>query len=169
MTSLFDKLILGHYNNKKQAYSNPTRWPQINILYTKIDENVLDLKQWYNYQGESNPYRHFHVTYEHLDPVTVYTSSVNVLTGEESCKWQFGYFDGWWFGEIREECILRNTRVVSEVQFNGTVYMSRDTGYDLETGKFAWGKEEHEGMFRFERLNNQRKLDLTQYNGRDED
>jgi len=161
MTSLFDKLILGHYTNKKQAYSNPSKWPQINILYQKIDTNTLSLKQWYKYQGEDNPYRHFHVTYEYADEFTVFTQSYNVLTDEKSCDWQFGYFGGWWFGEIKGDCILRNTRVVSEVQFNGETYMSRDTGYDLETGKFAWGKEEHEGMFQFERLNNGRQLDLT--------
>ena len=78
-----------------------------------------------------------------------------------ACDLQWGYYDGWWFGEVKDECILRNTRVISEIQFNGVFYRSRDTGYDIETGKFQWGKEPEEGLFQFERLNNGRQLDFT--------
>ena len=42
--------------------------------------------------------------------------------------------------------------MVSKIRFNGTEYRAIDTGYDLETGKFRWGKEESEGEFRFQRL-----------------
>ena len=36
-----------------------------------------------------------------------------------------------------------------------------DTGIDIDTGEFRWGKEEEEGLFRFERLNTEREYDLT--------
>ena len=107
---------------------------------TKIDTDVLELKQWYNYQTEDEPYRHYHITCEYIDDVTVITHPVNQETGKPSCNLQWGYFNGWWFGEVQGECILRNTRVESEIQFNGYFYRSRDTGYDVETGEFRWGK-----------------------------
>ena len=159
--TLFERMILGHYLNKKQAQSNPTKWPTINILYTKVAPLTLEMKSWYNYQGEDNPYRHFQVDLTYENDVTVFTQSTNLLTNEPSCSWKFGYFDGWWFGELDGDCILRNTKVVSEVQFNGQIYKSLDTGYDAETGKFAWGKLPEEGMFEFVRLNNARTSDYT--------
>ncbi len=161
MTSLYEKMILGHWRNRNQAFTDPSKWPQINILYTKIDTDVLELKQWYNYQTEDEPYRHYHITCEYIDDVTVITHPVNQETGKPSCNLQWGYFNGWWFGEVQGECILRNTRVESEIQFNGYFYRSRDTGYDVETGEFRWGKEPEEGLFQFERLNNGRQLDFT--------
>jgi len=159
--TLFENKILGHYRNKRQAMSNPTQWPQINILYTKIKHNVLELKQWYNYQGEDNPYRHYHLHCEYENENTVFTRAINQTTHEEGCKLAWGYYNGWWFGQVHEECILRDTRVISSIQFNGEVYRSLDTGYNIETGKFSWGKMPEEGMFEFERLNNARTLNYT--------
>ena len=40
----------------------------------------------------------------------------------------------------------------SKIRFNGTEYRAIDTGYDLETNAFRWGKEESEGEFCFKRL-----------------
>ena len=42
--------------------------------------------------------------------------------------------------------------MVSKIRFNGQEYRAIDTGYDLETGAFRWGKEETEGEFLFTRL-----------------
>jgi len=159
--TLFESMILGHYKNKKQAQSNPSVWPQINILYTKVGANVLDLKQWYNYQGEDKPYRHYNLFLEYVDEYTVFTHAINKTDAKPACDLQWGYFDGWWYGEIKDECILRDTKVISNIQFNGTVYKSLDTGYNIETGKFAWGKQPEEGMFEFVRLNNARTLDYS--------
>ena len=161
MTSLYDKLILGHYENKKQAYSNPTKWPWVNILYTKIKPDVLELKQWYNYDGEEKPYRHYHITFRYEYEDTVFTKAHNLLTDKEGCEMQWGYFAGTWYGEIKGECIVRDTKVVSAVEFDGTNYRSIDTGYNIETGKFSWGKEPSEGFFTFTNLNNSRILDVT--------
>ena len=161
MTSLYDKLKLGHYENKKQAYSNPTKWPWVNILYTKIKPDVLELKQWYNYDGEEKPYRHYHITFRYEYEDTVFTKAHNLLTDKEGCEMQWGYFAGTWYGEIKGECIVRDTKVVSAVEFDGTNYRSIDTGYNIETGKFSWGKEPSEGFFTFTKLNNSRILDVT--------
>ena len=158
---MFDELIIGHYENKKQAYSNPTKWPWVNILYTKVKPNVLELKQWYNYAGEDEPYRHYHITFEYDAPDTVFTTAHNLLIDKKGCEMQWGFFEGTWYGEIKGECIVRDTKVVSAVEFDGTNYRSIDTGYNIETGKFSWGKEPSEGFFTFTKLNNSRKLDLT--------
>ena len=165
MITSFDNLILGHYNNKQQAYSNPTKWPQVHILYSKIKSNVLELKQWYNYEGEDKPYRHYHITINYQTHDTAYTRAHNLLTDTPGCEMQWGYFGTWWFGSVKGECIVPkpdgDTYVVSDIQFDGDMYMSRDTGYYCRNDKFAWGKEEGEGMFTFTRLNNGRKLDYT--------
>lgn len=161
MTSLFESMILGQFRNRNQAFTNPTKWPQINVLYQKIADNVLDLKQWYNYQTEDTAYRHYHLSCEYLDEYTVITSAFNIDSKSDGCQLQWGYYGGWWFGEVRGDCILRNTRVKSEICFNGSLYQSRDTGIDIDTGEFRWGKEEEEGLFRFERLNTEREYDLT--------
>ena len=159
--TLFESMILGHYLNKKQAMSNPSKWPQINILYTKVGANVLDLKQWYNYEGEDKPYRHYNIFCEYLDEHTVITHAINKADAKPACDLQWGYFDGWWYGEVKDECILRDTKVISNIQFNGNVYKSLGTGYNIETGEFAGGKQPEEGMFEFVRLNNARTLDYS--------
>ena len=43
-------------------------------------------------------------------------------------------------------------RMVSKIRFNGKEYRAIDTGYDLETGEFRWGKEESEGEFIFQQI-----------------
>ena len=94
-------MILGHFRNRKQAFTNPTKWPQINVLYQKLAENTLDLKQWYNYQTEETAYRHYHLTCEYIDEHTVITSAFNIDTQTDGCQLQWGYHGGWWFGEVR--------------------------------------------------------------------
>jgi len=150
MDHSFDKMIVGHYLNRMQAFTEPSRWPQINVRYTKLEDNLLDLKQWYEYQTEDESYRHYHIKYEYIDDKTVITDPVNQDTGESSCILQWSYSDGWWTGTVRDECIIRNNRVLSFIQFNGKEYRSLDTGYDVDTGDFVWGTEPGEGLFEFE-------------------
>ena len=153
MNNCFGEMIVGHCLNRKQAFENPSRWPQINILYTKLDDNILELKQWYNYQTENDSYRHYHITYEYIDDVTVITHPVNQETGKPSCILEWKYNDDdWWTGLIKDECIINNIRIESFIQFNGVSYRSIDTGYDVDTGNFVWGTKPGEGLFEFERL-----------------
>ena len=48
--------VVGHYRNQRQAYSNPAQWPQIDIRITEPQYGVLEVKSWYKYKGEDNPY-----------------------------------------------------------------------------------------------------------------
>ena len=154
MNDSFGEKLIGHYLNTFQAFSEPSRWPQIHITYTRIKDNELELKQWYNYQSEDNPYRHYHIKYEYVDESNVITYPINQQTLEPSCRLKWEYDDGskWWTGTVDGECIMNNARVVSFIQFNGDLYHSLDTGYDPNTGEFVWGTEPGSGVFEFERV-----------------
>ena len=150
MNCSFDEMIVGHYLNKIQAFSDPSRWPQINILYSTLENNLLELKQWYDYKTEDDPYRHYHITYEYTNDTTVITQPINQETGNPSCILEWKYDGNWWTGSVKGECIINNARVESFIQFNGSLYRSLDTGYNVDTGDFVWGTEPGNGLFEFE-------------------
>jgi hypothetical protein len=154
---MWHKMVLGHYSNKRQAQSNPSAWPHIHVKYTENEDGTLDFKSWYKYQGENEPYRHFRVEYRYDRHFNCFTTSVNLKTDEASCPFQWGFFDGWWWGEPQGDCILRDTKVISHVRFNGEEYRSRDTGVDPKTGEFRWGldiSDDPMKEFRFVKINN---------------
>ena len=146
-------MIQGKYENKKQAQTNPSLWPHIIIRNSLVEDGIVELKSWYKYKGESDPYGVFHLSYRYDEDGNCHTTSLNTITGEHACDWHWGFFDGWWWGEPSRDCVLNNSLVKSHVRFNGTEYRSRDTGLDLVTKEFKWGKSEEEGEFMFTRIN----------------
>ena len=89
---------------------------------------------------------------EEINENLIYSKTYNILTDKPSCPFIWQYVDNWWYGNLDGECIQGKTRMVSKIRFNGQEYRAIDTGYDLETGAFRWGKEETEGEFLFTRL-----------------
>ena len=144
--------VVGHYRNRNQAFSNPSQWPQIDIRLTENSYGIILAKSWYKYKGEDDPYNYIQYDWERMDENIVYTKTTNLLTDTPTCPFIWHWDGVWWNGNTDGECIQGNTRMVSKIRFNGTDYRAIDTGYDLETGKFRWGKEESEGEFRFQRL-----------------
>ena len=144
--------VVGHYRNRDQAFSNPSQWPQIDIRITEPSYCIILAKSWYKYKGEDDPYNYIQYNWERMDENIIYTKTHNIITDTPSCPFIWTWDGVWWCGNNDGECIQGNTRMVSKIRFNGDEYRAIDTGYDLETGKFRWGKEEAEGEFRFTRL-----------------
>lgn len=147
-------LIQGKYENKRQAQSNPSEWPHIIVKNTLVEDGIIELKSWYKYKGEADPYGQFHLSYRYDDDGNCHTTSVNTLTGEPTnCPWHWGFYNGWWWGEPAQDCLLNGALVQSHVRFNGQEYRSRDTGVDPETKEFKWGNQVEKGEFYFTRIN----------------
>ena len=144
--------VVGHYRNRDQAFSNPSQWPQIDIRITEPSYGIILAKSWYQYKGEDDPYNYIKYNWERMDENIIYTKTHNIITDTPSCPFIWTWDGVWWNGNPDGECIQGNTRMVSKIRFNGKEYRAIDTCYDLETGKFLWGKEEAEGEFRFTRL-----------------
>ena len=144
--------VVGHYRNRDQAFSNPSQWPQIDIRITEPSYGIILAKSWYKYKGEDDPYNYIQYNWERMDENIIYTKTHNINTDTPSCPFIWTWDGVWWCCNNDGECIQGNTRMVSKIRFNGEEYRAIDTGYDLETGKFRWGKEEAEGEFRFTRL-----------------
>ena len=143
--------VVGHYRNRNQAFSNPSTWPQIDIRIIEPSYGILLAKSWYKYRGEDDPYNYIQYDWQRMDENIVYTKTTNLITNTPSCPFIWNWDGTWWNGNTDGECIQGGTRMVSKIRFNGKEYRAIDTGYDLETGEFRWGKEESEGEFIFQR------------------
>ena len=148
---LFNEVV-GHYRNRNQAFSNPSQWPQIDIRITEPEYGRLHVKSWYKYKGEDTPYNHIEYQWAKMDENIVYTKTTNLITNTPSCPFIWHWDGVWWNGNLDGECIQGDTKMDSRIRFDGLKYRAIDTGYDVKTGDFRWGKPPEEGEFLFERL-----------------
>jgi hypothetical protein len=148
----FEELIQGHYRNQRQAMSNPAKWPQIDIRIISIGYGLLESKSWYKYKGEKNPYKHSQHSWEYTSENTVVFTTKDLLKEKEVCPYIWTWDGEWWNGTTNGDCIHGNARVESKARFNGQEYRSLDTGFDIETNHFLWGKDPSEGEFQFVRI-----------------
>lgn len=132
--------------------SNPAKWPQIDIRITKIGKGLLESKSWYKYRSEKNPYKHSQHVWEYTSENTVVFITKDLLFDKETCPYIWTWDGQWWNGTTHGECIHDTVRVESKARFNGQEYRSLDTGYDIETNSFLWGKDPAEGEFMFVRI-----------------
>lgn len=148
----FEELILGHYRNQIQAMSNPAKWPQIDLRITKVGEKKLQSKSWYKYRSEANAYKHSEHTWEYTSDTTVVFITKDLLFERDVCPYIWTWDGEWWNGTTHGDCIHDNVQVFSKARFNGEEYRAIDTGVDIETGDFKWGKDFSEGEFMFKRI-----------------
>jgi len=145
----FRKLVVGHYSNREQAFSNPSVWPMMDLKVWITGENTFESKSWYNYKGEENAYNWLRYTIVENSLTTVKTSIYNVLKDTETCPFTWNLENGWWHGQTDGECIIGDIRFTSNVRFDGYNYKTIDTGIDINTNKLKWGKYPEEGEFAF--------------------
>lgn len=148
----FRELIEGHYRNQRQAMSNPAKWPQIDLRVTWVSDNVFESKSWYKYKGEENAYNHLKYVITKKTEAIIYTEVFSYISNKDTCPYYWWTDGKWWYGTTEGDCIVKDTKLISNVRFNGHDYRTLDTGLDLETGEFRWGKREDDGEFLFERL-----------------
>jgi hypothetical protein len=144
----FKQKILGLYHNRIQAYTYPRDWAHIFIEFSELDKNKLFSKSWYAIESSFDPYKEVILNLYELDHkvlVKTYDKNNSPLFDIE-----FDYVDGYWIGENdRGEIVDKNIYISTNVKFDGKNYFSRDSGHDIATGEFLWGKMKNEGMFHF--------------------
>jgi len=144
--------VVGHYRNQRQAFSNPSTWPQIDIRIIEPNHGTLEVKSWYKYKGEDKPYNNIRYQWRQVDENIVYCESYNLIDGSDTCPFVWLWKNGWWNGTPDGECIQNGIRLVSKIRFRPGEYRAIDTGYDVTTGDFRWGKPEEDGEFLFVKL-----------------
>jgi len=139
MMSNFETYLLGLYNNRHQAQSNPSQFAQIFILWEKI-EGGYHSKQWYR-RDPHNPYRERYHKIVEISETRVVVENYNLdWTKDSGCDMIFEYQGSEWHGKlIGNNCIVReNVRVKTEIYLSKTALRCRDQGYD-PNGKMVFG------------------------------
>ena len=134
----FLSCLLGTFDNKHQAFTNPTGFAHINISYKLID-NGIEHKSWYQYQGSDKPYRvNFHRVKEvssNQIMMMCYNSNWEHRSG---CDVLFTKQGSYWVGKLQGECIVRGARLDSHVRLTRDRYECYDAGRNQQ-GKIVWG------------------------------
>ena len=144
----FKNKLLGIYHNRIQAYNYPRDWAYIFIEFTQLNNSNVLSKSWYAIEGYGNPYKEVVLSfYENDDSIIVKTWDKN---DNPLFDVEFNYLDGYWIGE-NDRCEMENKNhyISTSVKFDGKNYFSRDSGHDILTDEFLWGKRKSEGMFHF--------------------
>ena len=136
-----DKLV-GTYNNRDQAYCDPSRWAHRHVKFVMNSEGLLYSKSWYNIKDQNQPYKQ-----------SLYTITQDgnfVLMSDKNITMKF-HWDGQWWTSFQPRCEIpsKNIYISTSMKFNGYQYRSRDAIYALDTGKFVRGKRPEEGEFIF--------------------
>ena len=145
----FKEKLIGLYHNRNQAYSHPQQWAHIYVEFKEIDNGDIYSKSWYAVEGSDKPYRETVLKLREYDKNIIVTP-INRQTNTESCDIVFEKYGEYWIGE-NLKCVIptKNIYVSTSLKFDGKNYFSRDSGHDLKTDRFLWGKDKHEGHFHF--------------------
>lgn len=142
MVDDFIEKVVGTYNNREQAYCDPSRWAHIHVKFVINDDGLLYSKSWYNIKNENQPYKQ-----------SLYTLTQDgnfVVMSDKNITMRFCFDGNWWTAtEPRCEIPSKNIYISTTMKFNGHQYRSRDAIYDLDTDKFVRGKKPEEGEFIF--------------------
>ena len=81
--------IIGEYVNKIQAFSYPSQYAMIRVVYKDLGDNKLHSQNWYEYlYPKGEPYRQEYHTYEYLSDTEVAFKSFN-MNWEHNCDYIF--------------------------------------------------------------------------------
>lgn len=134
----FLSCLLGTFDNKYQAFTNPTGFAHINISY-KLTENGIEHKSWYQYQGADSPYRTNYHKVREISPTQVIMECYNSNWEHRSgCDVLFTKQGSYWVGKLQGECMVRGARLDSYIRLTNNRYECYDAGYN-SNGKLVWG------------------------------
>lgn len=137
-----DDYILGHWSNRYQAQSQPTKYSTVEILWEKIDGGYHS-KNYYRCDGPENPYRERYHRAVPISDTEVHFQNYDLnWTRAGNCDMIFVYDGNAWHGQLGgSECTgVRGYRVVAEIHLYGGKLHSKDQGYNSE-GEMMWGSE----------------------------
>jgi CpeT protein len=172
MIERFKQYLEGKFDNKLQAFSNPTRYAHIRVTHVKINEDLFYGEQAYNYML-TKPYRQFVlkpieengiirvINYE-LKDAFKYVGATNLknitqedLTERTGCATIFKDFEGVFHGEIEGcECYVNwrgvDTYLLNKIQLAEQHYFVLDKGMSTKSNSQIWGSQW--GEFKFYRM-----------------
>lgn len=165
MIDEFRKRLIGTFENKRQAYRNPSRFAYVRIVHSDIDGNLIYGEQAYKHSLNA-PYRKFVIEPTLHDgrlrvkqyritgdrPMPTVKDS---LTYSEGCDMMFNMVDDVFVGSSEGcECLVprrgKITYLSSKVKLGINYMQTLDRGYDPTTKKQVWGTEY--GPFEFMKL-----------------
>lgn len=172
MIDLFKEYLVGVFDNKAQAFSNPSRYAHIRITHIDIGDGLYYGEQAYNYQL-GLPYRQFVLEPQLVDDKIVianyeikdkhlYRNGKNLdtlkrdhLTKKEGCDTIFELIDGRFIGGTTGcNCFVdwrgRKTYLQTQVELTKDFYYVIDKGMCAEHHHQIWGSKY--GRFEFKRM-----------------
>jgi CpeT protein len=159
MIDEFRNRIIGTFENKRQAFRNPSRFAYVRIVHSDVDGNLIYGEQAYKHSLNA-PYRKFVLepvmddgrlvvkNYTIKDPnEPVYgTSYKDSLTYREGCDILFNMVDDVFVGSSEGcDCLVNRRGKISyfttKAKIGPNYYHVIDRGYDPVTKKQMWGTE----------------------------
>ena len=165
MIDEFRNRIIGTFENKRQAYRNPSRFAYVRIVHSDIDGNLIYGEQAYKHSLNA-PYRKF-VLEPVIDDGRLVVKNYRItgdrpmptvkdsLTYSEGCDILFNMVDDVFVGSSEGcDCLVNRrgkvTYLSSKVKLGINYMQTLDRGYDPTTKKQVWGTEY--GPFEFMKL-----------------
>ena len=138
MIEEFISKLTGKYNNLRQAQSSPRDHSHVHIRWKNLGDSKMTIKQWYDHDGESNPYRtRCHQVLQKDDTIIVENWGTD-WTRSPAFDMGFTIIDTYYKGGlIYPDPIIRGTSLKSFVEFDGYTDRSMDQGW--KDGKLEWG------------------------------
>lgn len=167
----FLEYLVGEFNNKRQAFSHPTRYAYIRVLHRKISDDLIYGEQAYAFQ-DVRPYRQFVlkpvqdgekirvINYDIDDPLRfVKGKNLEIITEDnlilrENCDTIFTCKDGVYYGEVEGcDCFVewrgQQTYLKNKVELGLNYYNVIDQGFSVLGDFQLWGSTH--GYFNFVR------------------
>lgn len=136
LDNFIDSLV-GLYCNKNQAYTRPTEFAFIYVLWEDLGDYKLHSKSWYKYKGIDDPYREsYHKVLQQNDNIIVETYDMD-WTKRDGCAILFKSVHDGWVGQNNGTCIVRDAVLKSQVHLTKKLLKTWDAGY--KDGKIVWG------------------------------
>ena len=173
MIDKFEQWFEGTFNNKIQAFTNPSKYAYIVVKHKKISDHLFYGEQAY-FNKTKTPYRQFLLKIEENDGKIIvrnheihnksrYVGFVNLqelvnqnLIYKEGCDTIFTFHETQFVGNIESGCKCmvnwgsQETYLVNNAILTETCYNVEDRGHDPKTNQQVWGSRH--GHFMFKRL-----------------
>jgi CpeT protein len=155
MIDEFRNRLIGKFENKRQAFRNPSRFAYVRIIHENVDGSLIYGEQAYHYMLNS-PYRKFVLepvedngrlvikNYSVIDlklPITK-----DKLSYRDGCDIYFNLIDDVFVGSSEGcNCVVmrggKETYFATKAQIGPNYYHVIDRGFDPVTKKQIWGTE----------------------------
>ena len=147
MIDEFISYLLGRYNNRDQAFYNPSKYAYIWGVYEQVSPTDIKSRWWYNYAGEDAPYREGYqravvsgnyITLENYTPEWGEKIAGGIVFSKNGTQYE---------GTNADECIKNESRLESKMILTGNEILCYDAG--VKNGQITWGGKD---LYKFKRV-----------------